>query len=103
MSAFLRSSKCPLRVFAEIVGSALRAGITKGEKEVSKRRADLFFRLKQGEFIAFADGKDKKLRFKSQRIQKEKPQRNPGFSEADIKVNFERVYQEVKTMFTRQD
>ncbi|MEN8126117.1 MAG: TraM recognition domain-containing protein, partial [Bacteroidota bacterium] len=28
--------------------------VTKGEKEVSKHRADVFFRLKQGEFIAFA-------------------------------------------------
>ena len=35
--------------------------ITEGEKEVSKRRADVFFRLKQGEFITFADGKDQKV------------------------------------------
>jgi len=34
--------------------------VTKGEKEVSKVQADEFFRLKQGEFISFADGKDKK-------------------------------------------
>ena len=32
--------------------------ITTGERKVSKIRADVFFRLKQGEFITFADGID---------------------------------------------
>ena len=83
-------------------GLSMESRITKGEKEVSKRRADLFFRLKQGEFIAFADGKDKRVRFKLQPIQKVKPERNPGFFEADIVVNFERVYREVREMFRGQ-
>ena len=30
--------------------------ISTGEKEVSKIRADVFFRLKEGEFITYADG-----------------------------------------------
>ena len=38
--------------------------ITTGEKEIPKIRADVFFRLKQGEFITYADGKDKKVQFK---------------------------------------
>ena len=46
--------------------------ITTGEKEVAKRRADMFFRLQQGEFIAFADGKDTKVQFKLQHINRMK-------------------------------
>lgn len=72
--------------------------ITKGEKEVSKRRADVFFRLKQGEFIAFADGKDKKVQFKLQFIEKETPQRKILFSEMDLKINFEHIYLEAKSI-----
>src|SRR5699024_1007394 len=34
--------------------------ITTGEKEIPKIRANTFFRLKPGEFITYADGKDKK-------------------------------------------
>tara|TARA_R110002074_G_scaffold4778_2_gene23416 strand:+ start:1676 stop:1885 length:210 start_codon:yes stop_codon:yes gene_type:complete len=45
--------------------------ITTGEKEVSKRRADVFFRLKQGEFITFADGEDKRVQFKLQRLKEQ--------------------------------
>jgi len=37
--------------------------ITKGEKEVSKIRSVEFFRLQQGEFIAYADGIEKRIRF----------------------------------------
>lgn len=72
--------------------------ITKGEKEVSKRRADVFFRLKQGEFITFADGKDKRLRFTLQRIIKEMPKPNNRFSVKDLRLNFERVYREIKLL-----
>ena len=75
--------------------------ITKGEKEVSKRRADIFFRLQQGEFIAFADGKDKKLQFKLQNIQKEMPQRGFKYSEEDLLLNFTKIYREVKSIFSK--
>lgn len=70
--------------------------ITKGEKEVSKQRADVFFRLKQGEFIAFADGQDKKLQLKLQRIQKEKSKNKTQYSKEDLRLNFERIHREVK-------
>ncbi|MEG3659524.1 type IV secretion system DNA-binding domain-containing protein [Arenibacter palladensis] len=72
--------------------------ITTGEKEVAKRRADLFFRLQQGEFIAFADGRDKKLRFKLQNIKKEIPPKTNYFTPEDLRMNFERIYREVKTI-----
>ena len=61
---------------------------------MSKRRADVFFRLKQGEFIAFADGKDKRVLFKLQRIQKELPQKVTEYSREDLRLNFERIYRE---------
>lgn len=77
--------------------------ITKGEKEVSKRRADVFFRLKQGEFIAFADGKDKKVQFKLQHIQKELPKNKTQYSNEDLRLNFERVYKEVSMCFKRKN
>jgi type IV secretory pathway TraG/TraD family ATPase VirD4 len=73
--------------------------ITTGEKEIPKIRADVFFRLKQGEFITYADGKDKKVQFKLAKIQREFPQESKHFSKADLAANFERVYDEVKSIF----
>jgi predicted transcriptional regulator len=56
--------------------------ITKGEKEVSKRKAEVFFKLKEGEFIVFADGEDKKILFEWQIKKKEKPvEIETGYSE----------------------
>ncbi len=75
--------------------------ITKGEKEVSKRRADIFFRLKQGEFIAFADGRDKRLNFKLQHIIKELPNTKKGYSSEDLRLNFEKIYREAKKVVVR--
>ena len=75
--------------------------ITKGEKEVSKRRADIFFRLQQGEFIAFADGVDKRVQFKLQHIQKELPKNKTQYSKEDLKLNFERIYREAKSIFKK--
>jgi type IV secretory pathway TraG/TraD family ATPase VirD4 len=72
--------------------------ITTSEKEVSKRRADMFFRLKQGEFVAFADGKDKKLQLKLQNIEKEVPTKAHYFSQEDLRMNFQRIYREVRTI-----
>ncbi|AYN66476.1 type IV secretory system conjugative DNA transfer family protein [Euzebyella marina] len=73
--------------------------ITKGEREVSKRRADIFFRLKQGEFVTFADGKDKKVRFKLSKIERQLPQDTKRYSEADLRANFERIYDEARSIF----
>ena len=73
--------------------------ITKGEREVSKRRADIFFRLKQGEFVTFADGKDKKVKFKLSKIRRQLPQETKRYSDTDLKANFERVYDEARSIF----
>lgn len=73
--------------------------ITKGEKEVSKRRADVFFRLKKGEFIAFADGKDKRIQFKLQKIEKKLSTKVESYSSSDLEVNFNRVYREARSIF----
>ena len=73
--------------------------ITTGEREVAKRRADVFFRLKQGEFITYADGKDKKIKFHSPEISRERPRSTNQYSQKDIDTNFERVYHEARSIF----
>ncbi|MGO2293879.1 MAG: type IV secretory system conjugative DNA transfer family protein [Psychroflexus halocasei] len=75
--------------------------ITTGEKEIPKIRADVFFRLKQGEFVTYADGKDKKIQFKLQRIQRELPQETKQYSIVDLEANFERIYEEAKSIFEK--
>ena len=70
-----------------------------GENEIPKIRADVFFRLKQGEFITYADGKDKKVQFKLQKILRELPGAAKEFSSTDLEMNFERIYQEAKSIF----
>ena len=73
--------------------------ITTGEREIAKIRADVFFRLKQGEFITFADGKDKKVQFKLSKIEKRLPEKKQVFTDADLEDNFEKVYREAKAIF----
>ena len=75
--------------------------VTTGEKEIPKIRADVFFRLKQGEFITYADGKDKKVQFKLQKIERELPQGAKEFSNADLEANFERIYEEARSIFNK--
>lgn len=76
--------------------------VTTGEKEVAKIRADEFFRLKEGEFITYADGKDKKVRFKLANIIRELPQENLYTSE-QLDANFARIYLEANSIFKRED
>ena len=73
--------------------------VTTGEKEIPKIRADVFFRLKQGGFITYADGKDKKVQFKLANIQRELPKESKQFSNADLEANFERIYIEARSIF----
>ena len=75
--------------------------ITTGEREVAKIRADVFFRLKEGEFITFADGKDRKVQFKLQKIEKRLPTKQQDYSEADLQANFDRVYEEARSIFEK--
>ena len=73
--------------------------ITTGEKEIPKIRADVFFRLKQGEFITYADGRDNMVQFKLQHIERGLPQDVKAFSDKDLNDNFERVYEEARGIF----
>ncbi len=73
--------------------------ITTGEKEIPKIRADVFFRLKQGEFITYADGKDKKVQFKLSKIERYLSNKIRNYTEADLEENFERIYREVRSIF----
>lgn len=73
--------------------------ISTGEKEVSKIRSDVFFRLKQGEFISFADGKDRKVQFKIPKITRDLPPPTHRYNDAEIQANFERIHLEVRQLF----
>ena len=75
--------------------------VTHGEKEVSKIRADVFFRLKPGEFVSFMDGKDRKIQFKLQKIAKFRPRPSEVYSEKDLKDNFQKIQWEVQSMFKK--
>lgn len=76
-----------------------RIRITKGEREVSKIRSEVFFRFKQGEFITFADGRDRKVQFKQQLIYKTLPVRKKRYSINDLQQNFERIHKGVQSIF----
>jgi hypothetical protein len=59
----------------------------------------VFFRLKQGEFITYADGKDKKVQFKRAQIERRLPEVTNEFSREDLEENFERIYEEARGIF----
>lgn len=71
--------------------------ITKSHKEGTKIRFDTFFRLNAGEFVSFADGKEKRIKFPQPVFQKELPEKFNGYSDKDIRENFKRIYQEVQS------
>ncbi|WP_047419544.1 type IV secretory system conjugative DNA transfer family protein [Cellulophaga sp. Hel_I_12] len=95
---FFELIKIPTKSVSRSSGLTLDSRITKGEKEVAKRRAAIFFRLKQGEFVAFADGKDRKVKFTLQKIEKELPKIKVDYPAEELRLNLERVYREVKTV-----
>ena len=72
--------------------------ITKGEKEVSKIRSDEFFRLRQGEFISFADGKDRKVRFPLPKIIRELPEPTFAHDDPKIRSNYENIHREMRNL-----
>ena len=73
--------------------------ITKSEREVSKIRADAFFRLQPGEFITFADGKDQSLKFYRERREKQLPLKFKGYSEPEIQERFQKIHWEAQALF----
>lgn len=74
--------------------------VTKGEREVAKTRAEVFYRLKQGGFVVLADGADRKVQFGNPSILRQLPA-HKAIMENELKENFERIHREVKGMFTR--
>ena len=71
---------------------------TKSEREVAKIRADVFFRLKPGEFVTFSDGKDRKVKFSTPDWLKELPIPKYEFSTEDLEMNFQKIYREAKAI-----
>ena len=92
---FFEIIKKPTHSVSKSSGLSWESRITKGEREVSKRRADMFFRLRPGEFVAFADGKDRKLRFTMQQIERAKPKRRVVHTDEELKLVYERCYSEI--------
>lgn len=77
--------------------------ITTGEKEQSKVRADVFFKLKAGEFVSFSDGVEKKIQFKRNNIIRELPKLNKQPSTEDLEANFNKVHKEAQSIFIGED
>lgn len=73
--------------------------VTTGEREIPKIRADVFFRLEQGEFITYADGNDRKVKLRLQKIDKRMPPVMKLYSEKDLQKNFNRIYEEARSIF----
>jgi len=82
-------------------GMSFDTRITKTKREVSKLRADLFFRLKPGEFVAYADGKEKLVQFKRQDLQKGLPNKFKGHTTEDIEQNFKQIYIEARELIKK--
>ena len=74
--------------------------VTTGERETPKIRAEIFFKLSQGEFVTHLDGEDRKVQFKLQSIDKFLPQLEKMYSEKDFQENFERVYRDLWSLFS---
>tara|TARA_R110000868_G_scaffold259520_2_gene517760 strand:+ start:654 stop:2090 length:1437 start_codon:yes stop_codon:yes gene_type:complete len=98
---FFEIIKIPTKSISRSSGLTLESRITKGEKEVSKRRAGIFFRLREGEFVAFADGKDRKVQFKLQKIEKTRPESNWLYSDDELRWHHEGVYRDIKGLLER--
>ena len=93
---FFEIIKAPTKSVSKSSGFSYESRITKGEREISKRRADAFFRLKQGEFVAFADGKDKLVQFKLQDMQREIPIANTNIIQEDLLFHQQQIYRDLE-------
>jgi type IV secretory pathway TraG/TraD family ATPase VirD4 len=95
---FFEIVKRPTKSISKSSGLSWEQRITKGEKEVAKTRADAFYGLRQGEFIVFADGEDRKVRFKPPKIERGLP-KPLGITPQDLEENFVKIHREVKSIF----
>ncbi|RYC50412.1 mobilization protein [Flagellimonas olearia] len=73
--------------------------VTKGEREVSKVRSDVFFRLRQGEFIAFSDGRDQRVRFPIPQWKRELPPPKYLGNSEKMAHNFQKIHAEAQALF----
>ncbi|TMU50740.1 type IV secretory system conjugative DNA transfer family protein [Flagellimonas algicola] len=99
---FFEIVKRPTRSVSKSTGLNLERRITEGEKEVSKRRADVFFRLRQGEFVVFADGKDRKVQFPKPEIFRGLPEPVP-YTDRELEQHYLKVHREIKSIFRGPD
>ena len=65
--------------------------VTTSQKEKTKVRGYEFFRLRQGEFIMFADGKDDKFRFYYEPPIKRLPALCRSLTLSELQDNFTRI------------
>ncbi len=75
--------------------------VTRTKREVSKLRADLFFRLKPGEFVAYADGKEKKVQFKYQKMEKALPKKFQHYPPDEINTKFLNIYKDIEGLLKK--
>jgi hypothetical protein len=73
--------------------------VTKGEREVSKVRSDVFFRLQQGEFIAFSDGRDRKIRFPKPKLVRGLPRASMATLDGRFEANFKLIHMQAQALF----
>lgn len=73
--------------------------ITTSTKEQSKRRAYEFFQLKQGEFIMFSDGKDRRFRFYHELPEHQLPLPFRDITPTELEENYTRILHEAKNFF----
>ncbi len=74
--------------------------VTKGEREVAKTRAEVFYGLPQGGFVVLADGKDKRVQFRPPNIQRQLPLPERNLKE-QLQENFERIHREVRLLLEK--
>jgi len=74
--------------------------ISTSEKEQSKVRAEVFFKLKPGEFVSFSDGVEKQIQFKRNDIKRELPPMPKQPTKQDLADNYDRIHAEAKSIFT---
>ena len=74
--------------------------VTKGEREVAKTRANVFYGLPQGAFVVLADGKDKKVQFNPPKILRQLPVPARNLKE-QLQENFERIHLEARLIFEK--
>ena len=57
-----------------------------------------FFKLKPGEFVAYADGKERKIRFFRTNIERKKPPIVYEYSDEELHKNYARIFQKAKSL-----